>query len=450
MILGSEPAGWLPQPLARLAVLAPLLVAPGAGVCETLNLTQSGPNTAREGDLIEYRLEVVNQGTAGVAGIQVLDKLPAAVEFVQAVATPGGGFDPATGVWTLPPLGTETDDNTARLSLQSLVRADLLSDPNDTLAVVNTASVLTPAPAEPIEAQLTTNIVCAFCIDWEIQSVGLNTEHNERLPDYRETRFLLDVRVANNGPVDSEGTVAVTRFDVSGGGFRPSLSLEPSLPVPVSLAAGATRTVTFTTNWAEGPYSTYTLSWEFEVSDQSLLDPVLPNTAAGSWTGDASERDDDNQCVIAVASSSSFLEPYLPAVRRFRDRTLTRSRPGQMLVAWYYAVSPPLAQHIADKELHRTLARLALAPLVFAIAEPGVSVAVLVALLALNLALRRRFQFDRFAGGDRAGAPGTHAPGFGAIRRRICDQGTSASVSKRLSPLPAEMVRNRLRCSTRP
>jgi uncharacterized repeat protein (TIGR01451 family) len=388
MILSCEPATWPLRRLARPAVLAVLCVIPVVAVAETLTLSKDGPGTAREGDLIEYRLEVVNAGTTGVAGVQVLDTLPAAVQFVQAVSMPGGMFDPATGLWTLPTLGTGADDSAAELRLQVLVRSDLLADANDTVAAMNSATVVAPEPSEPVAAQVTTQVVCAFCIDWEILSVGLNTEHRSRLPDFRETRFLLDVQVANNGPVASEGSVSATRFDVSGGGFRPSLTLEPSLPVPVSLAAAETRTITFVTNWAEGPFSTYTLFWEFEVSDQSLLDPVLPNTLAGSWTGDASDRDDDTRCFVAVAASGSFLDPHLQSVRRFRDRTLMRSRFGQRLVAWYYAVSPPLAQHIAHNETLRSVARLALTPVVFAIQTPVLACAVFGGLLFLTFAYR--------------------------------------------------------------
>lgn len=390
MILSSEPATRFLRRFARPVVLAVLSVMPALAVAETLTLTKDGPSTAREGDLIEYRLEVVNAGTASVAGVQVLDTLPAAVEFVQAVSTPGGLFDPANGLWTLPPLGTGADDSAAELWLQALVRSDLLADPNDTVAAINSAAVVAPAPSEPIEAQVTTQVLCAFCIDWEILSVGLNTEHRSRLPNYRETRFLLDVRVANNGPVASEGTLSATRFDVNGGDFRPSLTLEPSLPVPVSLAAAETQTITFVTNWAEGPFSTYTLFWEFEISDQSLLDPVLPNTLAGSWTGDASDRDDDTRCFVAVAASGSFLEPHVRSVRRFRDQTLMRSRFGQRLVAWYYAVSPPLARHIAHNETRRIVARLVLTPVVFAIETPLLACAVTGGLVFLTFAYRKR------------------------------------------------------------
>mgnify|MGYP001824349534 FL=1 len=393
-------------PLIAPVVLALLLAMPAAAVGETLSLTKSGPSTAREGDLIEYRLEVVNQGTTSVAGVQVLDTLPDAVEFVQAVSTPEGIFDPANGIWTLPPLGTGADNSAAELRLQALVRSGLLTDPNDTVATINSATIIAPEPPAPIAAQVTTKIVCASCIDWEILSVGLNTEHRSNLPNIRETRFLLNVQVANNGPVASEGTVTATRFDVSSGDFKPSLNLEPSLPVPVSLRAGETQTITFVTNWAEGPFSTYTIFWEFEVSDESLLDPVLPNTVTGSWTGDASDGDGDSRCVVVVATSGSFLDPHLPSVRRFRDQTLMRSRVGQMLVAWYYELSPPMARYIARNETLRSVMRLVLTPVVFAIETPVLAWSVLAGLLFLTFVRRiKRVSLDRSAGSTPVGAP---------------------------------------------
>ena len=61
----------------------------------------------------------------------MLDTLPATLEFVQAVSTPDGIYEPATGTWTLPGLGTEADDSAAELRLQALVRSGLLAEPSE-------------------------------------------------------------------------------------------------------------------------------------------------------------------------------------------------------------------------------------------------------------------------------------------------------------------------------
>ena len=70
------------------------------------SLSMDGPKIVREGDLIEYRVTLVNEGPAAIDGVEVLDKLPAGTDFVDAKPLPDGAFDPFTGIWTVPSLGT--------------------------------------------------------------------------------------------------------------------------------------------------------------------------------------------------------------------------------------------------------------------------------------------------------------------------------------------------------
>ena len=278
------PCRWALRKIPRLIVLAVLFVLSFEAISNTLTLFMSGPSTAREGNLIEYRLEVLNEGTANAAGVEVLDTLPATVDLVTAMSTPDGTYDPASGIWTLPILGTSAENKAAELRLQVLVGPDLLSDPNVVLTAINRAEIVAPQPTEPIEAELATNIVCAFCIDWEIASVELGYEDKFDDGKYR-SEYLFHVRVANNGPVMSEATLSATHFNISGGGYG-TVTLMPSMPVTVDLDAGETQIVTYTTGWVDGADSDYEMTWKFEVSDVSLLDPILPNAASGSFEGD--------------------------------------------------------------------------------------------------------------------------------------------------------------------
>jgi uncharacterized repeat protein (TIGR01451 family) len=363
----------------------------------TLTLTKNGPKTAREGDLIEYRLEIVNEGSVHFDGVEVLDTLPVTVEFLQAVSMPSGLYEPATGIWTLPRLGTSEEDRAAELRLQALVRSNLLVEPNDVAVAINRARVTTPETAEPIEAELATNILCAFCIDWEILSVSLASD--SRLDTQHETvelRFDLHVQVTNNGPIASEGTVRATDFSVIGGNFHPTLILGPTLPVAVALAPSETQTVTFGTNWADLPTSNYTIAWEFQVADTSLMDPVMPNTVSGSYTGEGYDNDSGGAgCFIATAAYGSYLDPHVRSLRRFRDETLMRSRAGRALVARYHEVSPPIARYIEQHDALRTLTRFALTPVVFAIEAPVLAFSVFIGLVFLTLVLRRWARLTR-------------------------------------------------------
>jgi len=251
---------------------------------ETLTLLMEGVKTVYEGDQAEYYLEVENTGAAPVAGVKVLDALPAMVEFVDAIPTSGGTYDPVSGVWTLPDLGTGEDTRSAGLKILVLVQNGLINDPLEFVTAENRAEIIAPLFPETIKAAFSTNIVCAFCIDWEIVSVKLDSDSRVEFPDPLESRFFLYVEVRNNGPVYSDATLSARYFNISGGGFD-TVALIPSTPVPVSLDAGETRTITFSTDWEDGPDSNYTISWEFEVSDLSREDPVTPNTVAGSWSG---------------------------------------------------------------------------------------------------------------------------------------------------------------------
>ena len=100
-------------------LLEALLDFPLAGVCATVTLTKDGPKTAREGDLIEYRLEVVNTGTSGVTGVEVLYTLPAELTFVLGIRTQGVSYFSTSGMWTLAAVGTVVLEMAAFLRLQS-------------------------------------------------------------------------------------------------------------------------------------------------------------------------------------------------------------------------------------------------------------------------------------------------------------------------------------------
>jgi hypothetical protein len=93
-------------------------------------------------------------------------------------------------------------------------------------------------------------------------------------------------------------------------------------------------------------------------------------------------------CFIATAAYGSPSAPEVRLLRRFRDRVLLKSRPGRAFVAWYYRVSPGVAERIAESHALRAVVRGALAPLVLAIAHPGLALAALLATIAAVVAGR--------------------------------------------------------------
>jgi len=85
--------------------------------------------------------------------------------------------------------------------------------------------------------------------------------------------------------------------------------------------------------------------------------PPTPPTGAGGGGGGGG-------CFIASAAYGSFLDGHVHALRAFRDQWLLRGPIGKYLLKAYYATSPPAAQWIREHENIRTLARIALTPIV--------------------------------------------------------------------------------------
>ena len=147
------------------------------------------------------------------------------------------------------------------------------------------------------------------------------------------------------------------------------MELFPDVPVAVTLNPGQTQTIEFNTDWEEGDDSTYTVSWEFEVRDVALLDPILPNTSAGSWKSTV-EHSSSDSCFIVASAHGSYLAPHLVTLRDFRDRYFLTNPIGKWFVKFYYRHSPPIANYIREHKTPRTIVRSILTLIVYSIEYP--------------------------------------------------------------------------------
>ncbi|MFZ4859247.1 MAG: MXAN_6640 family putative metalloprotease [Desulfuromonadaceae bacterium] len=77
-----------------------------------------------------------------------------------------------------------------------------------------------------------------------------------------------------------------------------------------------------------------------------------------------------NHCFIATAAYGSYLHPQVQLLRNFRDEVLLSNAPGRFFVEFYYRTSPPVADFIARHSVLRIITRLALTPVVLAVAYP--------------------------------------------------------------------------------
>ena len=79
-------------------------------------------------------------------------------------------------------------------------------------------------------------------------------------------------------------------------------------------------------------------------------------------------------CFIATAAYGSDTADEVITLRRFRDNILLKYSLGRAFVRFYYSVSPPIAGYIARHDSLRAAVRLSLAPLVYGISYPCLSV----------------------------------------------------------------------------
>lgn len=113
--------------------------------------------------------------------------------------------------------------------------------------------------------------------------------------------------------------------------------------------------------------------------------PVSLNVAADGGGGGG--------CFIATAAFGSYLDPHVMVLREFRDKVLLKNYIGRKFVKLYYRNSPPVANSIAQNETLRTAARIALTPVIFAVAYPSVAAMLLLTLLLiLAIVVRRKRQ----------------------------------------------------------
>lgn len=124
--------------------------------------------------------------------------------------------------------------------------------------------------------------------------------------------------------------------------------------------------------------------------DESCFSGEIAYTVPGASTSSTGTGGGGGGCFIATAAYGSYLAPEVMELRRFRDRVLLTNRVGQVLVEWYYRVSPPVAAFIAGHELLKSAARLLLTPAVCAVKYPFSAFGLIVAVPVTIFARRRR------------------------------------------------------------
>lgn len=139
-------------------------------------------------------------------------------------------------------------------------------------------------------------------------------------------------------------------------------------------------------NSLTGPYNSSFMG--YGTIDPQVLSPVNPSLSSSGSSGGG---DGGGGCFIATAAYGSYLHPKVNVLKDFRDKHLLTTRFGKSIVSFYYKTSPPIADFIREHESIRTITRIGLTPIIFAVMHPGLSIVLLLIIISfLGFIILRR------------------------------------------------------------
>jgi hypothetical protein len=415
----------------RVVANGQLAITPDAGPAVAVSILGEAPPRANlfvsiEGTpvnpdpsgVVEFTVTAGNGGPAEAAEGVVRFTAPADLLLSAGSLSPSAGrvaVDASTVTWSLGPMASgqsETlsynatvDPATPRGTEITSTASIELVDPRRFDAGDNTSSFTIAVGSAAADLRIVADSV-SFWFAEDPDNVARSTTipiapicrlEIERCLDEVKDRRWLRMTVANLGPDAPEGPVLL-RLTTGGLCFSPGyVSTSPTehrrrchhgeiyeLPIdPARLAPGSSLLIEQQVWAVSGPTGHTKVGVEIlhstfdpnhlnntEVSSQVQIVIPLPKSSTGEM------------CFIATAAYGSWLDPHVVTLRAFRDRWLLTNAPGRLFVGWYYSVSPPLANWIAERVWARGAARGLLAPIVLTIEHPARAGGLLLLLLA--------------------------------------------------------------------
>jgi PKD repeat protein len=171
---------------------------------------------------------------------------------------------------------------------------------------------------------------------------------------------------------DPDGTITQYEWDFDGNGTYDAATSTN----PVSYTYSPSGTYTAMVRVTDNQGATATASTTLSVSAADSGAPTAPSGGSGEGGG---------RCFIATAAYGSYLDPQVMVLREFRDKYLLTNTPGKAFVAFYYRISPPIADFIARHEYVRVFTRLLLTSVIYGLNYPHYVYAALIFVMIIGI-----------------------------------------------------------------
>lgn len=172
---------------------------------------------------------------------------------------------------------------------------------------------------------------------------------------------------------DPDGTITQYEWDFDGNGTYDAATSTN----PVSYTYSPSGTYTAMVRVTDNQGATATASTTFSVSGDANTDSEIEHITVAGGGG----------CFIATAAYGSYLDPQVMVLREFRDKYLLTNIPGKAFVAFYYRISPPIADFISRHEYARVSTRLLLTSVIYGINYPHYVYAALIFVMIIGIAV---------------------------------------------------------------